>query len=463
MTRLESYVAAAVVFLWLATSGCTSLPTSMPRMPTWSLAGAAAEPGTRDWWKSNKKRAELVPGKGYRVEGVAGYFDNAGRPMDAPMSEESLVVTEDDKPTQGLLPGLDPRRQYGKARAAVGLGPNQQRAQAAFDKGQELYAEGRYSRAARRFKEAAERWPKSSIEQQAMFQQANCYFFDDQYIEARDKYAELLEKYPNSGQVDLVIERLWAIGMYWEKYHEYEPRWALTPNFLDQTRPWFDTLGHAVKTYEHIQLYDPTGPRSDDAIMAIAGIYFRTNRYSDADHYYSLLRQQYPRSDFQFEAHLLGLQAKLKKYQGPEYDGTPLDEAKVLANQLRNQFSRRLNAEERKRLDETRAQVAQAIAARDMTMASHYEKTANHGSARVYYNDVIKKFPESQLASVARERLAENAEEPARPEEPMKWLVDMFPENPERTRVARVPELRDSRTGDEETRLAEQDDSTVDR
>ena len=90
----------------------------------------------------------------------------------------------------------------------------------------------------------------------------------------------------------------------------------MTPNGYDQTRPWLDTLGHAIKTYDNIRLNDPTGPRADDAIMATANIYFQRGRFDDADYHYSLLRREYPRSELQFEAHLLGLQAKLRKYQG---------------------------------------------------------------------------------------------------------------------------------------------------
>lgn len=449
MTRFDKLFTAAMVVAVASASGCSVLPTRMPSMPT--FAAATAEPGTAEWWKKNRKKAEYVERKGYRVEGVAGYFDKDGRPMDAPMADEALVFDSGQPESKGLIPGIDPKKNYQKAKAAVGLGPNQTRARDAFQAGQELYAEKRYGRAAKRFQEAAGRWPNSSIEQQAMYQQANCYFYDDKYIDARDQYVELLEKYPNSGQVDNVIERLWAIGQYWERHHEQTPHWTLTPNLTDETRPWFDTLGHAVKTYENIQLYDPTGPRADDAIMAMAGIYFRTDRFGDADHYYELLRQQYPRSEFQFEAHLLGLQAKLQKYQGPEYDGKPLDEAKVLANQLRTQFAGRLTLEERNRLKETGAEVARAIVARNMSMAGHYENTGHYGAAKIYYAEVMKKYPDSQLASDARTRLAQIADEPTVPTEPAKWLIDMFPENPERTRVARVPELRDSRGGDTES------------
>ena len=38
--------------------------------------------GSADWWKYNKDDAVFTPGKGYSVEGVEGYFDQSGRPLD---------------------------------------------------------------------------------------------------------------------------------------------------------------------------------------------------------------------------------------------------------------------------------------------------------------------------------------------------------------------------------------------
>ncbi|QDU58768.1 tol-pal system protein YbgF [Aeoliella mucimassa] len=426
-----------------------------------SFGGSAATPGTPEWWKKNKNKATYVERQGYQVEGVPGYFDKNGRPMDGAMSEKDLVFrTESDKP-QGLFPQLDPKKNYEKAKVAVGLGPDQQRAQEVYQEGQTLFTAKQYAKAAKKYQEACQRWPNSTLERQSLYQLGNSYFFDDRYQDARETYVELLEKYPNSPQVDGVVERLWSIAEYWEKHDQKEHHWAATPNFTDETRPWFDTQGFARKTYENIQLYDPTGPRADDAIMAMAGMYFRKGQYGEADHYYQLLRQQYPRSEYQFEAHLLGLQTKLRKYQGPEYDGAPLEEAKVLAKQLRTQFAGRLSADEGERLAQTQAEVNQAIVQRDMAMASHYENTGHYGAARIYYGEVMKKYPESQLASAARERLSAIADEPALPEEPAKWLIEMFPENPERTRVARVPELRDSRGGDQSPDKKDEEGTTL--
>ena len=112
-----------------------------------------------------------------------------------------------------------------------------------------------------------------------------------------------------------------------------------------------------MKTYENIRLNDPTGPLADDAIMATANSYFRRGRYNDADYQYDLLRKEYPRSDHQFNAHMLGLQCKLRKYQGPDYDGTPLEEAEQLVKQQRTQFAGELDATSSRRLAEIDAQV----------------------------------------------------------------------------------------------------------
>lgn len=448
--------------LSLAAGGCAGLPSRTGEGLASLRAQNAPQPGTPEWWKKHQRKAELVPGEGFRVAGVPGYFDAQGRPMEAPMSEQALVLESGEpKEDEGLFPGLDPSRHVANVKQAVGLGPSQQKAQVALEEGERLYANKQYKAAAKQFKEAAARWPDSVIEQRALYMEANSYFFDDRYSDAREAYVRLMEKHPNSPNMDSAVERLWAIGQYWEEYDRRNPSWPTTPNLVDKSRPWFDTLGYAIKAYENIQLYDPTGPRADDAIMATAGIHFRRGRYTDADYYYKLLREEYPRSDFQFEAHLLGLQAKMRRYQGPDYDGTPLEEAQKLAKQLHSQFAGRLTAEEKDRLTRTRSELVRAIAERDLSMAQHYEKTKHYQSARYYYQQIAQNYPDTPLAGEARTRLAQIADEPDAPEERLAWLVDMFPENPERSRVARVTEIPEQgtrvadRTGGEGTTPAD--------
>jgi len=406
--------------------------------------------GSPKWWKQEKPSAVFEPGKGYKVEGVEGYFDGDGRPIQGPVAVERVVEAGEAPTEDGLIPGLDPGVQYDKLKSAVGLGPNEQFARDAYAVGDRLFREKRYVGAVENFQAAIERGPHSPIEQDAMFMLAESYFFDDRYIKARDAYDGLVKEHPNTRYLDAVIDREWKIAQYWEQYERNSPDWAGTPNGYDKSRPWFDTIGHAIKTYDNIRLNDPTGPRADDAIMATANIYFERGRFDDADYHYTLLRREYPRSEFQFEAHLLGLQAKLRKYQGEDYDGTPLEESKTLVKQLAMQFSGRLSNEEKERLRTVEGQLNLEIATRDYRMAEYFDNTKHFGAARYYYAQVVKKYPETELASQARDRMSKIVSEPEDPPTRMAWLVALFPESKERSRVARIPELQRGAT-----RLAE--------
>jgi TolA-binding protein len=430
----------------------------------WPFTSNPAPVGSAQWWKSHKANAVFTEGLGYKVEGVDGYFDGDGKPMQGPVARERVIAAGEKPDETGLIPGLDPHVQYNKVKSAVGLGPNEQIARQDYLEGDRLFREKNYKAAAEKYKAAVDRGPHSAIEQDAMFMVAESYFHDDRYIQARDAYDALVKEHSNTRYLDQVIDREWKIAQYWEHYEARHPDWPMTPNGWDKTRPWFDTIGHAIKTYDNIRLNDPTGPRADDAIMATANIYFTRGRFDDADYHYTLLRKEYPRSELQFEAHLLGLQAKLRKYQGENYDGTPLEEAKVLVKNLNSQFSGRLSSEEKQRLATVSAQLNQEIASRDYRMAGYYDRKKDFGAAKHYYAQVMQKYPDTELAAKSRDRVAEIKGEPDNPAKPLGFLVDLLPENRERTRVARIPELqRGGSLNNGGTRLVETPNSSTDQ
>lgn len=413
------------------------------QMPWSGMFGEGDPVGSAQWWKKHKKKAEFHPGKGYQVEGVEGYFDGMGRPLDRPVTAESAPHPDlDDTSEKGIAPGLDPRNMYAKVKGAVGLGPDDQVAHAMFMEGERLFEAKRYRAASQEYASAADRAIDMRLKEDALFMMGESYYFDDKCIKARDAYNELADKYPSTRYLDTVVNRQWAIARYLEAYAASHYDVALTPNFWDKTRPWFDTKGHGIKTYENIRMNDPTGPRADDAIMATAGIYFRDQRYDDADYHYELLRREYPRSEFQFEAHLLGLQSKLRKYQGSDYDGTPLEEAQTLVKNLRMNFGGQLSAEDRERLKTVGGQLHQELATRDMQMAQFYDGTKNYASAKTYYAEVIDKYPESEMATQARERMTQLAGEQDFPDKRLAWFIDMFPESAEHAALANVPEIK---------------------
>jgi outer membrane protein assembly factor BamD (BamD/ComL family) len=461
--RKRSAAVPALAFaVWLSIVAAQTARADWPGSGWFSAPPAV---GTPEWWKKHSDDRVFVLGQGYTVPGVDGYFDGSGRPMTRqgvaanttgiPVVAIAHPDAEKDKDEEGLIPGLDPSVLYKKTKTAVGLGPNDQVARQLFAEGEQQFQQKNYADAAKKYDEAVDRAIDIRLKEDAMFMLGESYFFGDKYVYARDAYNTLADKYPSTRHLDKLIDHEWKIAQYWEKEDDYAPHHSLTPNGFDKTRPWFDTMGHAIRTYENIRMNDPTGPRADDAIMAEAGIYFRKNQFEDADYNYTLLRREYPRSKHQFEAHLLGLQSKLRKYQGADYDGTPLEESQQLVKQLRTNFSGQLSAEERERLKTVSAQLNLELASRDMKMAKYYDGIKHYGSAKEYYAIVIKKYPDSDLAKEAHDRIGVIATLPEEPSKPLAKVVGLFPKSAEHASLAKIPELQNG------TLIAKRDDAAA--
>jgi len=160
--------------------------------------------------------------------------------------------------------------------------------------------------------------------------------------------------------------------------------------------------------------------------MATANEHFLNDHFDDADYFYSLLRSEYPKSEHLIQAYLLGLRAKLRKYDGAMYDSTPLSEAEDLIDQMLSQFPSELGKERERVIQAGRAVRAQ-LAQRDYEMAEFYCKTKYYGPASVYFKNVIKDFPETKFAEMARQRLDEIKDLPPEPPQRLKWLANLFP------------------------------------
>jgi outer membrane protein assembly factor BamD (BamD/ComL family) len=312
------------------------------------------------------------------------------------------------------------------AKRVTGTLPNEDKARTAFQDAEKAFHNKDYASAAKSFKKASKLWPDSSLEEDALFMQAESLFFSDQYPKAHDTYDRLLKKYENSRYLDTAVHRQFAIGKYWLELQRSNPNWVLTPNMIDKTRPMFDTGGNALQAYEAVRLNDPTGPLADDSIMATANAHFVDDSYEEADYFYTMLRRDYPHSDFQADAHLLGLRSKLLKYQGPHYDGAPLDEAKDLVRQTLVQFPEELKEERERLLQAQRAVVAQ-LAQREFERAQFYDNTKYYRAARHHYSEVVKEYPGSKFAELATARLAEIKNLPDVPKQRLSWLANLFP------------------------------------
>jgi outer membrane protein assembly factor BamD (BamD/ComL family) len=304
--------------------------------------------------------------------------------------------------------------------------PDETKAQDLFQQADEQFTQRNYAAARKLYESAAGAYPDSQVEEDALFMVAECYFFEDRYPKAEEAYGALLEKYGQTRHLDTVTRRLFSIARYWQDLQQADPRWPVNPNVTDKSRPLFDTAGHALKTLETVWLKDPTGPLADRAVMQIANTHFLAGRWADADHYYTTLRQDFPHSRYLVQAYILGYRAKMEKYQGPQYDRAPLDEAEELIETLLTQFPDKLG-DERLQVEQARAAVRAQQAEREWIMGEYYARNHQHRAARFYFQQVVERYPDTRFAESARSRLQEIAGQPDKPPQRLAWLDRVIP------------------------------------
>jgi TolA-binding protein len=424
-----------VVFLGLA-QGCRAVPP----IPESVRARGYKNEVSEDGWLFRDLTGKERPADGVSSSTASSGVTQASAEEPAAPSAESTkplieavappgkgyVVDEVEKEEKGFeLSDLAPDKVYKRMKSWAGYGPNEGVARALYDEGQDLYKQKKYDEAAKKFASAADRWPDSTLEEDALFMLGESYFFADRYPKANDAYGRLLKKYEYSHHLDTTVTRLFAIGRYWEQMAASDSSFSSPVNMSDKSRPWIDTFGYGIKAYETVRLHDPTGPLADDSIMAAANAYFVRNRFEDAAYHYDLIRKEYPKSEHQIKAHVLGMKSRIKTYQGPMYEGKPLEDAKEISEQSLKQFGKELG-DERKFVLDTRNRVTEELAARDLAIAQYYDKKAYYGSARYYYQTVIDEHPQTAVAQMARKRLEEIKDLPAEPTNHFKWLTDTF-------------------------------------
>ena len=411
-------IAAVLAGFAVAAAGCNSLPKSDGT----SLRSQRGDSSGRH--SPSGEASASTSQSGNEVQQAS--IDRSVPPEVSDDAVVAAVVESAAEEDDGFsLEDLDPANVYRATRDALGYGPDEGIAKELFQEAENLARAKEHKAAGKKFLAAAKRWPDSSLEEDALFLAGENFFAADEYPDAHRAYQKLLKGHDYTHYMDDVTKRLFAMARYWEESAKRDPSFRSPVNLTDDTRPWTDTEGHALKAYDDIRMYDPTGPLADDAVMATANLYFVRGRYEDAARHYDLIRTEYPKSAFQMKAHLLGIESWQRIYQGGYYDAGPLNKAAEVADQALIQFGPELG-EDRPRVIEAKNKIVEEKASRDLIIAQYYDKRERFGAARVYYNSIVEEYPQTAAAAEARRRLTEIQDKPDKPKNRFAWFTDMF-------------------------------------
>ncbi|HMP59522.1 MAG TPA: tetratricopeptide repeat protein [Gemmatales bacterium] len=283
-----------------------------------------------------------------------------------------------------------------------------------------LFQRGEYEQAEKVFRwlaSKAEKEKNLEVLEESLYCQGECLYHLRRYPKAMETFTKLLKVNPSTRYRGEAVSREFEMAEYWLKdtreamreWREFQDgeRWVVMPRLVsfETEMPWFDAENHTLKAFETIYTQDPSGPEADRALYLAGGINYFRERYQEADTFYSLLVENYPRSPLAPQALELAIQSKINQIGGADYDGRKLVEARQMVDTAMRGFPEL--REKAEFLQRTLFNIQEQQAAKDFATAEFYRRTHHPGAAYFYYEIVRRRYAGTPWADKALERIYE--------------------------------------------------------
>ncbi|MBE7498932.1 MAG: outer membrane protein assembly factor BamD [Verrucomicrobiales bacterium] len=268
------------------------------------------------------------------------------------------------------------------------------RAEDQYGVAKEAYAARRFRLATKAARRTVVRWPRSDYAAQAQYLLGLCYEARKWDERAFREYQKAIERYPKSQEYENIIERQFAIaqrflGGQWFKL------WGVIP-FFPSMEKTADMLSKIVRN----------GPYSEIAPAAQMAI--GTAREKQKDYYLAVKAYEkaadtyHDQPEIAAEALHRAAKAYEKQAKTAEYDQGAASQAIAAYTDFMALYPRDPRVEE---AQQTILSLRTEQARGAYRIAQFYDKKRRWDGARVYYNEVVSKDPNSEYAAAARKRL----------------------------------------------------------
>jgi outer membrane protein assembly factor BamD (BamD/ComL family) len=288
----------------------------------------------------------------------------------------------------------------------------------------QLYRQGKLPDAEKAFKQIAKKRKGSPWGEKAQFYLAETQYQGKAYVRANDSYEQLFADYPGTEFLDKAVSREYSLAQVWltQSDAQAKPEEVLPwySRFTGQ-QPLIDTRGTGLKALEHVRHHDPTGPLADDAVLQIADYHMASGDYESAALYYDQLVNDHMKSPFLQKAQLAAIDARIKGYLGPEYDGAGLEKARELIKQTMASFPDKQASYDN--LYHTLDVINDQEAERTYKVGDYYKRIGKVSSAEFYFGKIPQRWPNSPWAVKAKTELAQLAKMPRKASMPSKIMT----------------------------------------
>ena len=239
------------------------------------------------------------------------------------------------------------------------------------------------------------KYPNSVFASEALYHTGAIRQKRRQYYKAFDTYQLMLSRYPNSEKFGQVIGEQYRIAN--ALFEGKRPRiWGIIPGFRNRE-----------KALEYFETIVRTAPYSDYAPLSLMNAsrgYKQIGEREAAIDALDRMINTYPRNVLTPDAYLKIAQTHASLVIGPAYDQASTKEAITYYEDYMILFpgdAGMVSAEK------GLASMKKVLAESKVTMADYYLKYRhNYKAAKVFYNEAITVYPDSEIATKARAKLA---------------------------------------------------------
>ena len=286
-----------------------------------------------------------------------------------------------------------------------------------LDEAKRVYDAKDYAKAEPLFKIIAKsKTIRQDVHEEALFLLGECQRNQQNLREAEGHIKLYIKSYPYGKFTAQANENLFRIANYWlkgtideMKAGEEErdgKRWFTMPAsyvHFSNDMPFTDAEGHAIVLLEEVRLNDIRGKLAEKALFYIATVKFYREDYKDADFYYSQIVDQYPKSELAAKAMKQSIICKQIANGGTAYDTRLVEKCRGYLEE----FSRSYPGKDTDWIQKQLVSINQQQADRDFNIGEFYRRTGHPGSAYFYYELVRRRYPNTDYAKKADDRMNE--------------------------------------------------------
>lgn len=275
-------------------------------------------------------------------------------------------------------------------------GPDGRNALAMMNTARENEEKGAIAQAIKAYERVGKRYSNSIYAPEAMYRAATLRFEQRKLTKAFEAYQVVLSRYPNTTRFNQIVGEQYTIAAAYLNGARGHFLWIF---------PGFTNREKAIQYFETILFNAPYSDYAPLCLMNIAAGHQHLGNTEEALYALDRLINNYAGSTLTPEAYIKIADTYSSLVDGPYYDQGSTKEAITYYEDFMILYA---NDAHIGKAEKGLNNMKKIMAESKIKIADFYfKKRANYKAARVFYNEAITVYPDSEIATLARKRLTE--------------------------------------------------------